>query len=48
MGRRARAKILARHSRVTGNPLSHDALDDARQQAELLERLLDAGDPSKR
>ena len=41
-----RTKILARHPRLTGDPLSHDALDDARQQAELLERLLDAANPS--
>ena len=41
-----RTKILARHPRLTGDPLSHDALDDARQQAELLERLLDAAVPS--
>ena len=35
-----RSRIEARNPGVTGQPLSHDALDDARQQADLIERLL--------
>jgi DNA polymerase III epsilon subunit-like protein len=35
-----RTRIDARDPGVAGAPLTHDALDDARRQAELLERLL--------
>jgi DNA polymerase III epsilon subunit-like protein len=35
-----RSRIEARHPGSTGHPLSHDALDDARRQAELIELLL--------
>ena len=41
-----RTRIEARDPGVTGRALSHDALDDARQQAELIERLLVAEDRS--
>lgn len=41
-----RSRMEARNPGIAGTPLTHDALDDARQQAGLLERLL-ARDPAQ-
>ncbi len=43
-----RSRIEARTPGVAGPALTHDALDDARRQAELLERLLAGSDRSER
>ena len=43
-----RARIDAHAPGIAGPPLTHDALDDARRQAQLLERLLADRDPSDR